>query len=502
MRINFNDVHFKGLINIYGDSERVVSAIVYDSREVINNAAFFCIIGENVNGHQFINGAVNSGASVVIGSDKALLKEMAQKYNQKTFIEVTDTKIAMAQFAAIFYQKSYKNLSTIAVTGTNGKTTVTSYTQSLLNHTGLPTGSIGTLGIWDDEKELDYKHSTHTTPEPPDLHLAFNQFYHQHLKAAVTEVTSIAIEQKRVEGLIFDIGVHTNLTPEHLDFHPSFEAYKQAKLKLFRQVKKAVINIDDAGMAQDILSEFKGPVITYSLNGKADISAYNIKAGKKGTFFELHIKNHVFGIQAPVFGDFNISNLLASIGACLHLDISAVDVLKAIEYIQAPEGRFQFVNKGIDYHIITDYAHTQDGLGKVLDQVHKFNYNRLILMITGVGLRDPLIRPQMAQAAEGKADEIVVSVDHPGFFDRQIIVNDVLSGFTEPLASNIHVILHREKAVHAALSMARKQDIVLLTGLGFGGYQVVEGRRLPYAELEVIKEYFHNTTNNSPYSKY
>jgi len=162
MRINFNDVHFKGLINIYGDSERVVSAIVYDSREVINNAAFFCIIGENVNGHQFINGAVNSGASVVIGSDKALLKEMAQKYNQKTFIEVTDTKIAMAQFAAIFYQKSYKNLSTIAVTGTNGKTTVTSYTQSLLNHTGLPTGSIGTLGIWDDEKELDYKHSTHT----------------------------------------------------------------------------------------------------------------------------------------------------------------------------------------------------------------------------------------------------------------------------------------------------------------------------------------------------
>lgn len=496
MQINFSQAQHMGIKNIYGYSERCVTSIVYDSREVINDAAFFCVIGENTDGHQFIDEAVYGGSSVVIGSDRSFLEKMAQKYKQTTFIEVADTKIAMAQFAAIFYQKSYEKLTTIAITGTNGKTTVTSYTRSLLNHAGFPTGSIGTMGIWDDEKELNHKHSTHTTPEAPDLHLALDQFYQQDMKAAVTEVTSIAIEQKRVEGMVFDIGVHTNLTPEHLDFHPSFEAYKQAKLILFRQVKKAVVNIDDAGMAMDILKEFRGPVITYSLGGKADISAYHIEVGKNGTSFELNIRNHTYWIQAPIYGSFNISNLLAAIGACLHLDIPAFDLLKAIAFIQGPEGRFQFVDSGADYRIIMDYAHTPDGLDKVLNEVRKFNYHRLILMITGVGLRDPHLRPKMAQAVEKKADEIVVSVDHPGFFDRQMIVNDVLRGFTERRASNIHVALHREKGIHMALSMAQKGDIVLLTGLGFGGYQVVGGQRLPYREIEVIKQYFQETTND------
>lgn len=193
-----------------------------------------------------------------------------------------------------------------------------SYIHSLLNYLNISTGSIGTAGIWDDESKLDLEHSTHTTPEANDLLNALDVFHKDGLQAAAIEVTSIAIELQRIEGLLFDVGIHTNLTPEHLDFHSTFEKYKQAKMKLFKQVRTAIVNVDDRGMAKDILKIFEGPTITYSIKENADVCAKNIEIKRDGTHFDLHIYDYSVPIHVPIYGEFNVSNLLAAVSACLY----------------------------------------------------------------------------------------------------------------------------------------------------------------------------------------
>lgn len=474
---------------VYGKPSQMVSSLTYDSKKVDQNTAFFCINGQTIDGHQFIVSALKQGASVIIGTNSRLLKQFSNLYLETTFIAVDNAKSFMAEFAAFFYKENYTRLATFAVTGTNGKTTVVAYIRSLLNQLSIPTGSIGTAGIWDDKTELKLSHSTHTTPEVIDLYKAFDSFTEHKLEAAAIEVTSIALEQKRVEGILFDVGIHTNLTPEHLDFHPSFEAYKQAKLKLFQQVKAAVVNLDDPGMSSDILSTFDGPTLTYSLEKSADVSASHIKIQPGGTCFDLKIKGYTQSVSVPAYGEFNISNLLAAICACVYLSIPPKLITKAIKKVDIPAGRFELLRYSTDYTIILDFAHTPSGLENVVKAAQQLPHKRLILLITGVGLRDPGQRPQLASAVEGKADEIIVSVDHPDFFDRQTIANDVLKGFSEEAAA-IKVVLEREEAIYTALSLAQKDDIVLLTGLGSGGYQVIEGQQIPYSDKEVIQRYF------------
>ncbi|WP_027108059.1 UDP-N-acetylmuramoyl-L-alanyl-D-glutamate--2,6-diaminopimelate ligase [Lacticigenium naphthae] len=490
MKINFQKEFDRSLIRaIYGKPVPHVSSLEYNSKNVKQYTAFFCIPGEKFDGHQFIEDALTRGASVIIGTQSQHLRHLSFRYPETTFILVYDVKYFMARFSAVFYNSSYTHLSTFAVTGTNGKTTVVSYIRSLLNYLGVPTGSIGTAGIWDDQIKLDLNHSTHTTPEAPDLHRALDTFYTQKLKAVAIEVTSIALEQQRVADMLFDVGIHTNLTPEHLDFHSSFEEYKQAKLKLFRQVKTAVVNLDDLGMAQDILHSFEGPLLTYSLIQEADVMAQAIETRKEGTDFELRIHDFSAQVHSPIYGAFNVSNLLAAICACLQLNIAPALLAEAVEEVGNTAGRFEVFDHYADYTLILDFAHTPSGLESVVKTAQDLPHNRLILLITGVGLRDPRQRPQLARAVEGKADEIIVSVDHPHFFDRQMIADDVLKGF-QGAKRNVQVILQREEAIHAALSQAQAGDIVLLTGLGSGGYQVIEGQNIPYSDEEVIQRYF------------
>jgi len=302
------------------------------------------------------------------------------------------------------------------------------------------------------------------------------------------EVTSIAIEQKRVEGILFDIAVHTNLTPDHLDFHNNFEEYKKAKLKLFTRAKKAVVNLDDEGMSKDILSLFKGQVITYSMIQKADVFAKVIKVEKTGTAFQLHVSGDNYLIKAPIHGDHNIANFLAAFSACLHRKISIQDLLKAANFITGPEGRFQLLTNYPSHQIILDYAHTPEALESLVKTVKNLPHKHLILMVTGVGLRDPKQRPFIRKAVDGKADEIVVTVDHPGLYNRRNMVDDVMKGFSS--SSSVHVKLHRERGIHKALSLADKDDLIVFTGLGFSGYQVIGKENVPYCEYDVIHQYF------------
>ncbi|QHT46459.1 UDP-N-acetylmuramoyl-L-alanyl-D-glutamate--2,6-diaminopimelate ligase [Bacillus sp. SB49] len=476
-----------------GPVEQRIVDVVYDSREVKDGDAFVCIAGEHLDGHRYIKQAISNGARTIIGTDAGEIHTYVHDYPYHSFVIVEDSREALAWMAAAVCGNPARSLHTIGVTGTNGKTTVSAFIYSLLNHLECRTGSIGTAGIWDDQQKTTFKQTVPTTPEAPDIQRVLRHFRERDMQAAVIESTSIAMEQKRLDTILFDVAVHTNLTPEHLEFHKTMEAYKTAKMKLFRQAKTAVINVDDPGMSGDLLREFSGKRLTYGMNDEADLRAEDVQPHLQGTSFRLRAFGETHEIMAPVYGLYNVSNLMAAIGACLLLGFPLKRILTGVDKIKRPEGRFQLVDREAPYQIVTDYAHTPDALEKVLGAVEGLPYRRLIVMITGIGLRDPKKRPLMASVVEGRADEIVVSVDQPGHVDRRSIVDDVLAGFRQPDAPTIHPMLHREDGIHKALDLAKPGDVVLLTGIGFGGYQIIGDVKVPYDELAVIDEYFQRS---------
>ncbi|WP_226578169.1 UDP-N-acetylmuramoyl-L-alanyl-D-glutamate--2,6-diaminopimelate ligase [Halobacillus litoralis] len=478
----------------WGPDRQMIASVAYDSREIELDDAFVCIKGENQDGHFYINQAINKGAKTIIGTDSERLHTYAGAFPHISFVSVNDSRSALARLSSVVCGSPSDSLYTIGVTGTNGKTTVSSFTHSLLNGLSFRTGCLGTAGIWDDKQKTEFKQSVPTTPEAPDIHRALEYFCNRKMKAAVIETTSIALDQKRLDTIHFDVAVHTNLTPEHLEYHQTMEAYKQAKIKLFQQSSQAVINADDPLMADELIENFPGPLLTYGISQCADIQASNIETTREGTSFDMDAFGVKYHVSAPVFGRYNVLNLLAAIGACHQVGFSIEEILTVIQNIRKPEGRFQLVEKDVPYQILLDYAHTPDALSHVLEAVHHIPHQKLIVMITGIGLRDPKKRPLMAEVIEGEADEIIVSVDQPGHASRQEVVDDVCRGFKQPSSAHIHRKLHREEGIHHALDLAESGDLVLLTGIGFGGYQVIGDEKVPYSELEVIDQYFNQVS--------
>jgi len=401
---------------IYGPVEAEVRSIIYDSREARKFSAFFCIKGLNYDGHTFIEQAIENGATVIIGTNREILSNYHKTYPLVTFAIVDDAQKAVSYFSGEFYQHSYKNLQTIAVTGTNGKTTVTSFIHQLLNHHQLPTGLIGSDKVRDNKQTRDFPHSTHTTPEAPDLHYIFAAFVNEGIKAVALEVTSIAIAQKRVEGLQFDIGIHTNLTPDHLDFHKTLENYKQAKMQMFQQVKQAVVNIDDTEMGEDIIKNFSGPLLTYSMEKEADISGKIMAVDENGTMLDIKVLGETYPLHLPIFGKHNMYNFLAALCSCIFLNIPIQKVLGYVSLLKTPNGRLDFLKTGTNFRIVSDFAHTPDALENIIKTVKSMKYRKLILLIAGNGVRNPKQLPLIAQAARQKADHLIITVELPNYF--------------------------------------------------------------------------------------
>lgn len=493
MYINFTEIDNLGIQKIYGNPVSRVETVTFNSLRITDNAAFICIKGQRHDGHFFIKEALEQGATVIVGDKEEALESAANVWKNKTFILVSNTKIAMARLASHVYGACNEKLKLISITGTNGKTTVTGYVKSLLNQLGLRTGSIGTLGVTSSKETIDFKKSTPTTPEAPDLHYLFRYLYTAGEKAVAVEVSSIAIAEKRVEDILFDVGVHTNLSSEHLEYHHNFETYKQAKLKLFEQVKSAVVNLDDEGMGEELIKSFNGPLITYSLNAdsNADIKADQIQSGKSGSKMRLILEGTVYHVFVPIIGDYNVANLLAAIGAAMQLGYNPGEIVKVLTEIKTPEGRFQLIEIKTKPTVILDYAHTPVALEKLLKEVNKLPHKRLIVMIAGIGIRDFSKMSRMAATAEGQADEIVVTVDHPGFHNPQEIVNQVITGFKNPQSMNIHQTMSRREGVLAALSLSKEGDIVLLTSGCINGCQIVGDRYIPHSDEAIIAEYFN-----------
>lgn len=491
MYIHFNHHSKFSIKRIWGTPERDIIGVYYDSRRVSAGSVFVCMRGENHDGHIYLKEAIEKGANVIVGEDPERLEEGFLQYPNVTFILTENARSFLAHISVLFYGRVHEKIQTVGVTGTNGKTTVAAYVRSLMKNLGMPSGSIGTIGMFTSKGRMEFSQTTPTTPESIDLHSIFHQMYLEGDQLASMEVTSVAIEQKRVEGINFEIAIHTNLTPEHLEFHQTFENYRNAKLKLFRQAKKAVVNIDDKGMSAEILEIFNGPVLTYSLdkNSGADVIASNIKMSAAGTVFEMIVKGESYIVRAPIFGNYNVANILAAVCAALHSGFTVQEILPAITMLESPEGRLEVLQDG-NRNIILDYAHTPPALKNLISEVKKMPHRRLIVMIMGIGIRDWEKMPQMAQAIEGEADEIVVSVDHPGFHDPEDIINKVLTGFKNPRAGNIHRAPTRREGVLTSLDLSGEQDLIILTSGCINGAQLVKGERIPHSDKDIIENYF------------
>lgn len=481
-------------LRIYGPDSQETTGIFYDSRDIKPQSAFFCIIGEETDGHLYIEEAIGNGATSIIGSDSHKFVAIYDAYPHITFIIVEDSRHALAYTSAEYYEHAHEELIKIGVTGTNGKTTVSTYVRDLFNLVGLPCGLMGTNGIFTSKEKLNIKKSTPTTPMSSDVHSIFRHLVNVGDRAASMEVSSIALDQYRVGAFKFDVAIHTNISEEHMEYHKTFSHYKACKLRLFKQAKASVINIDDEGMGQDILNSIVNDHLTYSnqMDSHADLIWTNVEHFAEGITFDLYIEDQVHHLAVPIYGEFNVGNLVAAIGAALLSDVTLETIISALPKMTQVEGRFQVIHGPEDRKIVLDYAHTPVALDAIMAAVKQLPHHRLITLIAGIGIRDFAKMPKMAKTAQGKADVLVVTVDHPGYNDPWEVVDKVLTGFSEPYLQEVLTAPSRKEAVIKALEASLPGDIVLLTSGCINGCQIVKGEYIPHSDEDIIEDYFKN----------
>jgi len=491
MHISFEQLSAIEPTHFFGPSSPQISGITYNSQAVKPGFAFFAIAGENTDGHAYIEQAVESGAAAVIGTDKHLLRSFQEKFPSVSFIVVPDSRTAMAHTADYFYEHAQDRLIKVGVTGTNGKTTVATYVQNLFNLLHIPCGMLGTTGIWKKDGKFPFDKSTPTTPMSSDIHHIFHELQKSNHEAAAMEVSSIALDQKRVEGILFDVAIHTNFSEEHLEYHKTMEHYKQSKLLLFQQTAVSVVNLDDAGMADDIMRSAKNNIITYSRkpSSGADLIWTDCHHHKHGMTFHVFYAGRKHLVSVPLYGEYNAGNLAAAMAAALSLGISMEEIISVLPGMKQAEGRFQVIHGPENRKIVIDYAHTPVALDQILTEVRRIPHTRLVAMIAGIGIRDFGKMPKMARAAQGKADTLVVTVDHPGPHDPNDVIRHVVSGFSYPKESVITAETRR-KGVIQALEESGPNDIVLLTSGCINGCQIVKGKHIPHSDEAIIREFF------------
>ena len=492
MEIPLTSIPSFRMIAQYGPKKPEVSSIAYNSRQVVKGCAFFCVPGENTDGHLYIGEAISNGASTIIGSNTVLLTEYAEKHPDLSFAAVENVRVALAYMSDFFYRSPQKKLLKVGVTGTNGKTTTATYVYNLFNLLGISCGFIGTTGILGAKGKIPFQKSTPTTPISSDIHKIFRKFVTEDVRAVAMEISSIALDQKRVEGIRFDVAIHTNISEEHLEYHKTFGHYLQSKLLLFEQSNAAMVNIDDEGMAKEILEVIDYPHLTYSsqLDSGADLIWTACESSDAGLDFELCYLGQRWPVHVPLYGEYNAANLTAAIGAALLSGIGLEAILDVLPKMSQVEGRFQMIHGPGNRKIVLDYAHTPVALAAVLQEVKKLSHNRLIALIAGIGIRDFSKMPKMAKAAEGKADVLVVTVDHPGHNEPAVVIDAVLEGFTIPYKQQVLTANSRREAVLAALEESGPDDLILLSSGSINGAQIVRGEYIPHSDEAIIEEFF------------
>jgi UDP-N-acetylmuramoyl-L-alanyl-D-glutamate--2,6-diaminopimelate ligase len=473
---------------VTGLVEREIGVLRYDSRFVQASDVFFAWRGDKVDGHQFIPEVTSRGASAVVLEDATFVTSSGP-----TFVEVPNARRALAQMAALYYGQPSRSMSMIGITGTNGKTTTSFLLKQILEKAGQRTGLIGTVQYEVGSRILP---ATRTTPEGSDLQELLAQMKEATCRQVVMEVSSHALQQGRVSSIDFSIGVFTNLTQDHLDYHGTMDAYFAAKALLFESLNRgaesgaAVLNADDVKSAA--LLERLDPTVRrvlFSAKGdrRAEVRAERIRYHTHGTNFELVLGSERRSIKLPLPGAFNVSNALAAASAAWLSGVEIDGLVTALNEASGVPGRMETLVSRDGVTAVVDYAHTEDALRKVLQTLRALEPNRLFVVVGCGGNRDKTKRPLMAQAAVELADLTIFTADNP----RQEKVEDIIADMTRdlPESAKFSITLDRRMAIAEALALARPGDVVCIAGKGHESTQEIAGVYHPFDDRHIAQEF-------------
>ena len=470
-----------GALSVTGNPDVTITSIAVDSRRVEPGALFICLPGARTDGHEHTGEAIARGAVAVV-AQRDLPAESGV-----ALVKVADSLAALSPIATAMYDNPSAALTVVGVTGTNGKTTTTHFIEAIAAAAGTPYGLIGTLGA--RLRGSFEMHIEHTTPFAHDVARLLARFRDAGAAGAVLEVSSHALALHRVDDVAFDAAVFTNLTQDHLDFHASFEEYRDSKRKLFEMTQRAggvaVVNADDpVGL---LLGETVARRVTFGIdNDAADINATNAEYGFDGSTFAVRsVRPARFSIKLP--GPFNVSNAMAAIAAAVALDFDVEAIAEGLASVDSVPGRMTPVPAGGGVGVFVDYAHTPDGLRKVLEAARALTRGRLICVFGCGGDRDALKRPLMGRIARELSDVAIVTSDNPRYEDPDKIIDDVLAGMVQAPGGAFETVRDRAEAIDRAIALARPGDVVVIAGKGHEPYQLVRGEQRPFSDVEAAR---------------
>ena len=471
------------VLNSLGDADVDITGVNIDSRRIEKGHLFIAIPGTQTDGHNFIPKAIEQGAAAVLCEHFPNTRVPGI-----TYIAVESTEDAVGKVATVFYGEPSLKLKLVGVTGTNGKTTIATLLYNMFRKFGHKCGLLSTVCNYIEGEAIP---ADHTTPDPIELNKLLHQMVEAGCEYAFMECSSHAIAQKRIGGLKFAGGLFTNLTRDHLDYHKTFENYRDAKKAFFDGLSKdafAITNADDKNGAV-MVQNCKAKVKTYSTRSMADFRARIIECHFEGMYLE--IDGREVGVQ--FIGKFNVSNLLAVYGAAVMLGKKPEDILLVLSTLKSVAGRLEPIRSKDGITAVVDYAHTPDALENVLNAIHEVldgKGGQVITVCGAGGNRDKGKRPLMAQEAVKQSDRVIITSDNPRFEEPQDIINDMLAGLDQKQMKKVVSIVDRKEAIKTACMLAQKGDVILIAGKGHEDYQEIKGVKHHFDDREVVREIF------------
>lgn len=475
----------KGSVNV------PISGVNMDSRRVGRGHLFVAVKGTQADGHAFIPKAIEQGAAAVMVSEPI----PADAPEDITFVQVENTEAAVGQVATAFYGNPSRRLKLVGVTGTNGKTTIATVLYQLFRGLGYKVGLLSTVCNYIDDRAVE---ATHTTPDPISLNALLAEMVAAGCTHAFMECSSHAIQQRRIGGLDFVGGVFTNLTRDHLDYHGTFEHYRDAKKLFFDQLPStafAITNADDRN-GSVMVQNCKAHIFTCSTRAMADYRGRIIEESIEGMLLDMDGRE----VSVPFVGRFNVSNLLGVYGAAVNLGEDKDEVLRVLSTLRPVNGRFEAIRSPKGCSAVIDYAHTPDALENVLVAIQEIlnGRGRIITVCGAGGNRDKGKRPLMAQEAARRSDRVIITSDNPRFEEPQAIIDDMLAGLDAEQLQRTLAIVDRREAIRCAAMMAEAGDVILIAGKGHEPYQEIKGVKHHFDDHEEVEAAFGIAPSSHP----
>lgn len=475
--MNINQL-FKNIpdCQLHGSPDTTITGMSGNSKEIAPGFLFIAKKGRTFDGSQFIADAIQNGASAIL----------THQFNPSSSIPQiihSNPGAIEALLAATFYQRPSDQLFLVGITGTSGKSTTSFITKHLFDHFKGPCGLIGGIDIITGKNRYE---PTHTTPDVVTNQKILREMVDHQCRSCVMEVTSHALMQGRVNEIDYDVAVFTNLTPEHLDYHPNMDDYCRAKNRLFKSHPKwAIVNADDP-WSPKIIDGYLGPVLTYGIDHAADLKASNIRLGEHGTHVKISFQGQTIEFEWPLVGRFNVYNCLAAIGVALTQGIALSEMVGLMVQLPAVQGRLEPVANALGLKIYVDHSHKADALANVLATLQEFKNGRIITVFGCGGDRDHEKRPKMAKIAEDYSDFTIVTNDNPRSEDPELISHAIVQGFTR--TDTYRVELDRQRAIRLAIEMAAPSDLILIAGKGHETYQIFDSKTVEFDDRKVASD--------------